>query len=99
MKSNTQEEMKIRSLKNYANESVIQRITLVINKIETFKEIRIKSYSQNWFDGEVLDKIILRDNLKASRLNIDKQLQKEAKINTKINIQKLIKDRKWNSIK
>ena len=74
IKSNTQEEIKIRSLKNYTNESVIQRITPVINKIETFKEIRIKSYSQNWFDGEVLDKIILRDNLKASRLNIDKQL-------------------------
>ena len=78
MKSNTQEEMKIRSLKNYTNESVIQRITLVINKIETFKEIRIKSYSQNWFDGEVLDRIILRDKrlrkFKGSRLNIDIQL-------------------------
>ena len=78
MKSNTQEEMKIRSLKNYVNESVIQRITLVINKIETFKEIRIKSYSQNWFDGEVLDRTILRDKrlwkFKGSRVNIDIQL-------------------------
>ena len=44
----------------------------------------------NWFDGEILDKIILRDNrLQASRLNIV-QLYKEAKIN----VQKLIKNKK-----
>ena len=39
----------------------IQRITSVINKIAPFKEIRIKNYSHDWFDGEILDKIILRD--------------------------------------
>ena len=44
----------------------------------------------NWFDGEILDKIILRDKrLQASRLNIE-QLYKEAKIN----VQKLIKNKK-----
>ena len=44
----------------------------------------------NWFDGEILDKIILRDNrLQASKLNIV-QLYKEAKIN----VQKLIKNKK-----
>ena len=66
----------------------IKRITSVINKIAPFKEIRIKWYSQDWFDGEILDKIILRDKrlkkCKASRLNnIDKQLYKEAKTNVK----------------
>ena len=72
----------------------IQRITSVINKIAPFKEIRIKNYSHDWFDGEILDKIILRDKrlkkFKASRLNIDEQLYKEAKIN----VQKLIKNKK-----
>ena len=56
----------------------IQRITSVINKIAPFKEIRIKNYSHDWFDGEILDKIILRDirlkKFKVSRLNVDEQL-------------------------
>ena len=63
----------------------IQRITSVINKIAPFKEIRIKNYSHDWFDGEILDKIVLRDKIfkksKTSKLYIDKQLYKEAKIN------------------
>ena len=46
------------------------------------------------FDGEILDKIILRDKrlqkFKADRLNIDNQLYKEAKINA----QKHIKNKK-----
>ena len=62
----------------------IQRITPAINKITLFKDIRIKNYSHDWFDGENLDKIVLRDKrlnkFKASR-HIDKELYKEAKIN------------------
>ena len=69
-------------------------MTSVINKIAPFKEIRIKNYSNDWFDGEILDEIILRDRrlkkFKASRLNIDKQFDKEAKINVK----KLIKNKR-----
>ena len=38
----------------------IQRITRVINKIALFKEIRIRNCSEDWFDGEFLDKIILK---------------------------------------
>ena len=78
----------------------IQCITSVINKIAPFKEIRIKNYSHDWFDGEILDKIILRDKrlkkFKESRLNIDEQLYKEAKTN----VQKLIKikERALNSL-
>ena len=71
----------------------IQRIASTINKIAPFKEIRIKNYSHDWFDGKILDEIILRDKrlkkFKASRLNIDEQLCKE----TKINVQKLIKNK------
>ena len=36
----------------------IQHITSAINKIAPFKEIRIKNYSHDWFDCEILDKII-----------------------------------------
>ena len=54
----------------------IQRMTSVIDTIAPSKEIRIKNCSHDWFDGEILDKIILRDKrlkeFKASRLNIDK---------------------------
>ena len=63
----------------------IQRITPVINKIAPFKVIGIKDYSHDWFDGEILYKIILRDKrlnkFKTSRLNIDEQFFKEAKTN------------------
>ena len=76
----------------------IQRITPVINKIAPFKGIRIKNYSHDWFDGEIADKIILRDKrikkFKASRLNFDEQLYKEAKIN----VQKLIKNKKSENV-
>ena len=67
---------------------LIQRITQVINKIASFKEIRIRNYSQDWPDGEILVKIILK-KFKPSRLNIEEeQLHKEAKIN----VQRLIKN-------
>ena len=72
----------------------IQRITSVMSKIASFKEIRIKNSFHDWFDSEILHKIILRDKLlkkfKASRLNVDTQLYKKAKIN----VQKLIKNKK-----
>ena len=59
-----------------AYSDLIHRITSVIYKIAPFKELRIKNYSHDWFDGEILDKIILRDKrlkkFKASKLNIDR---------------------------
>ena len=40
--------------------------------------MRIKNYSHDWFDGDILDKIILRHKrlkkFKTFRLNIDEQL-------------------------
>ena len=44
-----------------AYSNFIHRITSVINKIAPFKEIRIKNYSDDWFDGKILEKIILLD--------------------------------------
>ena len=79
----------------------IQRITPVINKIAPFNEIRIKHYSHDWLDGEILDKIFLRNKrLKNLRsldliLNFHEQLYKESKTN----VQKLIKNKKEISTK
>ena len=77
-----------------AYSNFIQCITSLIKQIAPFKEIRIKNCFRDCFHGEILDKIILRDKylkkFKASRLNIDEQLYKEAKIN----VQKLIKNKK-----
>ena len=67
----------------------IQRMTSVINKIAPFQEIRIKNYSHDWFDGESLDKIGLRDK-RLKKFNIDEKLYEEAKINA----QNLIKNKK-----
>ena len=72
----------------------IQRMTSVINKIAPFQEIRIKNYSHDWFDGESLDKIGLRDK-RLKKFNIDEKLYEEAKINA----QNLIKNKKKASTK
>ena len=44
---------------------------------------RVKGNTQNWFDGEVLEKLRSRDKLfkvfKKTRLHIDKKLFKKAK--------------------
>ena len=49
----------------------IQRITLVINKIAPFREIRIKNYSHDWFDGEILDKIFSGINVSRNLWPLD----------------------------
>ena len=49
----------------------IQRITSVINKIAPFKEIRIKNYSHDWFDGEILDKIFSGINVSRNLWPLD----------------------------
>ena len=55
----------------------------VTDKIAPYRNKRIKGNTQKWFDGEVLAKLNAKDtlfkNFKKSRLNIDKELYKEAK--------------------
>ena len=62
----------------------IQRVTLIINEIAPCNKIRIKNYSHDWLNDEILGKIILRDKFlkkfEASILNNDEQLHKEVKI-------------------
>ena len=55
----------------------------VIIKIAPYKSKRVKRHTQKWFDGEVLEKLNLRNKLfkkfKKSRLCIDKELYKKSK--------------------
>ena len=55
----------------------------VIDKIAPYKSKRVKGNTRKWFDGEVLEKLNLRNNLfkkfKKSRLYIDKELYKKSK--------------------
>ena len=55
----------------------------VTDKIAPYRYKRIKGNTQKWFDSEVLAKLNAKDtlfkNFKKSRLNIDKELYKEAK--------------------
>ena len=70
----------------------------VINGIAPLKKIRIKSKTQDWFDGEVLSAISDRNKLfkifKRTRQLEDEKLYKKAKHST----QKLIKNKKKNYI-
>ena len=62
---------------------MINKLTSVINEIAPFKTKKFKCNSQDWFDGEVAEKIAIRDKLfkkfKKSRLQIDKDLYRDAR--------------------
>ena len=52
-------------------------------KLAPFKTKRVKVNSQEWFDGEVLESIAIRDKLfkkfKRSQLNVDKKIYNRAR--------------------
>ena len=55
----------------------------VIDKLAPFKTKWVKGNSQEWFDGEVLESIALRDELfkkfKHGKLNVDKEIYNKAR--------------------
>ena len=55
----------------------------VTGKLSSFKTKRVKGNSQEWFDGEVLESIALRDKLfkkfKRSKLNVDQEIYNKAR--------------------
>ena len=63
----------------------IGKLTGIINSIALMKQSKVKNNSQEWFDGEISEKIIIRDKLfkkfKKSKLHVDKDLFKEARNN------------------
>ena len=68
---------------NLAYTDFMDKLMLIVNKLCPIKEARVKSNSQEWFDGEIAEKIIIRDKLfkkfKVSKLQIDRELYNEAR--------------------
>ena len=66
-----------------AYENFIQKLMSVIDKLAPFKTKRVKGNSQEWFNGEVLESIALRDKLfnkfKRSKLNVEKEIYNKAR--------------------
>ena len=68
---------------NDAYSKFIQKVTEVTDLVATIKSRRIKQNSQEWFDGEVAEKVSVRDKLfkkfKKSKLHIGKEIYKIAR--------------------
>ena len=68
---------------NDAYSNFVQKVMGVIDLVAPVKSRRIKQNSQEWFDGEVAEKINVRDKLfkkfKKSKLHIDKEINKIAR--------------------
>ena len=72
--------------KSYINDAYsdfIQNFIRVIDLVARIKSGRIKQNSQEWFNGEIAEKINVRDKLfkkfKKSKLRIDKEIYKIAR--------------------
>ena len=68
---------------NEVYSNFFHKLMTVIDKIAPYKSKRVKLNTQKWFDGEVLEKLNLKNKLfqkcKKSRLHIDKELYKKSK--------------------
>ena len=75
---------------NDAYSNFIQKVMGVIDLVAPIKSRRIKQSSQEWFDGEIEEKISVSDKLfkkfKKSKLHSDKEIYKVARYE----VQKLI---------
>ena len=92
------------SFPNYHNFSDIDvaytdfvvRLTSTIDSLAPLKETRIKTNSQEWFDGEIRDKMIFRDKLyqkfKKTRNQVDEDIYKSTKYDVEKFIQKKKRD-------
>ncbi|MGY8822307.1 MAG: reverse transcriptase domain-containing protein, partial [Pseudomonadales bacterium] len=72
---------------NSAYSDFCNKILTIIDKIAPIRESRLKGSTQAWFDGEIRDKIALRDRLfkkfKKNNLQINHDIYREARIKTK----------------
>ena len=79
---------------NKAHSDLTSKLFNVVNKVAPIKTIRVKNNTNEWFYGQVAEKIATRDKLfgkfQKSKLSVDEILYKEAR-NT---AQALIKDKK-----
>ena len=63
---------------------LVEKILRVVDKIAPFKDLRIKSNTQDWFDDEVTGAIILRQkrlkHFKSTKVHINEELYKNLNI-------------------
>ena len=68
---------------NDAYLNFIQKLMEVIDKVVPVKNKRMKRFSQEWFDREISEKLIICDKLfkkfKKTRLHVDKEIYKTAR--------------------
>ena len=68
---------------NDAYSNFMQKLSKVTDKVLPIKSKRIKRNSQEWFDSEISEKLIIRDKLfkkyKKTRLHVDKEIYKRAR--------------------
>ena len=72
---------------NTAYTDLLSKFMSIINKIAPLKQVRLKTNTKPWFDGEILERIRVRDKLrkkyKKSGLQIDFDMFKDAQKLTK----------------
>ena len=68
---------------NETYSNFFQKLMTVIDKIALYKSKQVKGNTQKWFDGEVFEKLNLRNKIfkkfRKSRLHIGKELYKKSK--------------------
>ena len=88
---------------NDAYSNFIQKLMEVIDKVAPVKSKRIKRNSQEWFDSEISEKLIIRDKLfkkyKKTRLHVDKEIYKRARYSVQNLIAKKKKEFFENKLK
>ena len=88
---------------NDAYSNFIQKLTKVIDRVAPVKSKRIKRNSQEWFDSEISEKLIIQDKLfkkyEKTRLHVDKEIYKRARYSVQNLIAKKKKEFFENKLK
>ena len=60
------------------------KLMQAVDAIAPYREFRVKGHTEDWFDGEIMERIINRDKLlkkyKKSKLEVDHKIYSEAKL-------------------
>ena len=60
------------------------KLTQTVEAIAPYREFRVKGHTEDWFDGEIMERIKNRDKLlkkyKKSKLEVDHKIYSEAKL-------------------
>ena len=75
------------------------KLMQAVDGIAPYREFRVKGHTEDWFDGEIMERIKNRDKLlqkyKKSKLEVDHKIYREAKLIAST----LIKSKKRNHFK